>query len=815
MYGIVCKALNVRFSTLSLDGDGLHIWHRSRNLSRSFSSQASPATSIHPDLRLPNTSNSRVQSPAPPVSNQPQQMKDVVNNAFEDSSVANQLDSDLIKQVTEQVIKSLQAVRGSKAASTGQQSQPNPAVPRSPTQSSVDSMPQRYTPPTPEQNHEYPDDGADESSSPEPPPSDSGGNFSQASQNSRASEESTRSASSQMSRETPRPRPSKTDSTSRVRRSTTTTTSPRTRGRDVDSEFGKTRTRGSGSKSTAREGTSFRRDSRDSEASFDGAPRSRVQPRRIPSDVEETTTLEKIWRPLFDNGIPTTRLSELLRGLALHLIDDYEPKSSLVVTPLKMLRFFNETKVEEEIYPWETMFGGKVIPPSLSTVYRKLLCQHHLIQNQNHEQPNIPGLTPYGFEWFMTCLIQAHPATEYERLAKAVMNMPISNADDKTERFPKELSRRLLPTDANLQAEQRLVSAMTHEPLLVPYLKGASSMPPPPPSAPPNGGGFNEPERKPYSQTSGHSNAVDNENLAAPPLQIERERKPYTTREGPGKVHDSDESRPNTSQYRPEKAPSRANAGISRTNSGIPQQTMYNNNNNNGVGSSDPMNNPPRNPHRMSNPPPVPTNGNYAKSDRRSPALRNPYARGEPMDVGSMPKYTSKFHQMHLRDCDGGGEPEDDNTLQRYPSRPPPATSNGTVHEDDSGRGYPIPDRRIPIGRGYEYGSGSVDGGPPRGIPVGTYPSRRPLGGRSNDTRRSGMQVSPTADMGGGGMDRWGNFANGGAGGYFSQQAYGSLVQQHQVCCRAASGGYCDCYCDGEGERDGGGRRMRKGRCVG
>ena len=749
--------------------------------------QASPATPTHPDLRLPNTSRSRVQSQAPLVLNQPQPIKDAVNNAFEDSPVANQLDPDLIKQVTEQVIKSLQAVGGSKAASTGQQSQPNSAVPRSPTQSSVDSMPQRYTPPTPERNRGNRDDGAYESSSPEPPPSDSGSNFSRASRDSRASKESTRSASSQKSRETPRPRPSKTDSTSRVRRSTTTTTSPRTRGRDVDSEFGKTRTRGSGSESTAREGTSFRRDSRESEASFDGAPRSRVRPRRIPSDVEETTTLEKIWRPLFDNGNPTTRLSEFLRGLALHLIDDYEPKGSLVVTPLKMLRFFNETKVEEEIYPWETIFGGKIIPPSLSTIYRKLLCQHHLIQNQNHEQPTVPGLTPYGFEWFITCLIQAHPDTEYERLAKAVMNMPISNADDKTERFPKELSRRLLPNDANLQAEQRLVSAMIHEPLLVPYLKGASSMPPPPPSAPPSGSNFNERERKPYSQTSGHSNAFDDDDLAAPPVQIERERKPYTARKGLGKVHGSDESRPNTSQYRPEKAPSWANAGISRTNSGIPVQAVYNNTStNNGASSSDPMNIPPRNPHRMSNPPPVPTNGNYAKSGRRSPAPRNPYARSEPMDVGSMPntQYTSNPPQTHSREQyygGGGGEQEDDNTLRRHPSRPPPARSNGSVHEDDSGRSYPIPNRGIPIGSGYEYGSGSAGGGPPLGTPVGSFPSRRPMGASSNDDRRRSTYVSPSAGMGDGGSDGWGSFANGGGGGggYPSQRAYGSSVQQH------------------------------------
>jgi len=36
---------------------------------------------------------------------------------------------------------------------------------------------------------------------------------------------------------------------------------------------------------------------------------------------EETTTLEKIWGSLFDkDGQPTTRLSQLLRGLAMHIV---------------------------------------------------------------------------------------------------------------------------------------------------------------------------------------------------------------------------------------------------------------------------------------------------------------------------------------------------------------------------------------------------------------------------------------------------------------------------------------------------------------
>jgi hypothetical protein len=39
------------------------------------------------------------------------------------------------------------------------------------------------------------------------------------------------------------------------------------------------------------------------------------------STSEETTTLEKIWGSLFDkDGQPTTRLSQLLRGLAMHIV---------------------------------------------------------------------------------------------------------------------------------------------------------------------------------------------------------------------------------------------------------------------------------------------------------------------------------------------------------------------------------------------------------------------------------------------------------------------------------------------------------------
>ena len=751
--------------------------------------QPSPRTPLReqpqPDLKRVDSSRTpQRQAPISPILQQRQPIKDAVNDAFQDTPVTNQIDPELIRQVTEQVIKNLQAAAPTPtpSAQTQQTQYPPPPPPqsqepRSPTQSSVDSNNERYTPPTPERNREGRDYEAESSSSPEPPASDTGSNLSRESRGSVRSRESQRSVDT--------PKPFKSDSSSRARRTSYTT---RRRSGTIPKEDS-LRREWSGSDSTAREKTPFRRDSKDSEASYDGtSTRSRMRPPRVPSDVEETP-LEKFWQPLFDNGNPTVRLSQFLRGLALHLIDDYEPRYSLVVTPAKMLRFLNETKINEEHYPWETIFGGNLTPVSISMMYQKLLCQHHLIQERYDRAPTIPGLTPNGFDYFMTCLIQAHPDTEYERLVKAVMNMPISNADNKTERFPKELPRRLLPAEANIQAEQRLVSSLNHEPYVVGNLKGSLSMPPPPPSAPP-GTMNNERERKPYSQSSSMSNAVDDDDLSGPPpVQIERERKPYTGREGAGKTYGgSDEARPTPipTQYKPE-IPG-GSSRPSRTNSGVPPQAMYANSS----GPSDPMNIPPRHPHRMSTgqgaPPPM-ANGGASRTGRRSPtSMRNPYARSEPDFAASMPnsQYASNLHPTNSRE-QYPVDPDDE--LRRYRSRSRADRSNGNNNnnpvEDDTngGRGYPIPGRGVPISSGYEYGTGGPPGGDPRGgIPVGSYPSRRPMGASSTEERRRSTYVAPTQGMmgGDGGTDGWGSFAAGatnGGSGYPPQQSYGSSVQ--------------------------------------
>lgn len=661
-----------------------------------------PASESQHDGRSRASSGSRsdgLQQPVP--------IREAVNTAFDSSQAAAQADPMLVAQITQEVIKNLAASGLVSPAPPPQQSQqpfttqhshaPPPTTahaPRSPTTSTSASIPSDYTPPpSPLKRHEHLSNGA---SSPDFAPSETGSNFSFASKESRESRNTSDT-----------PRPSQADTSAYT-------------------------------KSSSR---APRRDRRSSESmdQYDGqSTQSRTRAAPVPEEMEETT-LERIWQPLFDRGKPLPRLGEFLRGIAIHIIEDYEPKHSIVVTPHKLLAFLNHTKVQEELYPWQTIFGGGCTCASISLMYRKLLCQHHLVQAKFHEVPTIPGLTPLGFSEFVTVLIEAHPDIEFDRLAKAVLDMPISNADNKTERFPKELSRRLLPRDPNSQAEQRLIAAFSSDPVVKPLLRNTNQMPPPP-AQPPQSSSFSERERTPYNH---RGSAVDDEDLlATPSMPIERERKPYTAKEGTGKFH-ADDSRPVTSQYRPE-----GSTRPSRAASTLPAQTPF------GGASSDPRNIPPptnRGP-RMS----TAGNGTIPVPRRGSPPPRNAYARSDPINVGDIPasQYASNLHAQYAANLsdDPEGPP-----LRRYDSR-----RQQSSLDDESSRGKPIPQRNAPgPGPGnYDYGGSSL-GGPP----VGSYGVGGPPFPSFDDRRRSTMgSIS-------GGTDGYGSFN----GGYTSQQPpYGS-----------------------------------------
>ena len=167
----------------------------------------------------------------------------------------------------------------------------------------------------------------------------------------------------------------------------------------------------------------------------------------------------------------------------------------------------------------------------------------------------------------MTILIRARPNDEVERLQKAVLEMPISNADDQKERFPKEISRRLFPKVEDRKLREKIEKAFAPA-----DLPGPPKTPRPEHSRQdhansPAPSSKIERERKPYATapTDAHDNPAQSslhgkiererapysgtsdsasDNLPPPPGGIERERKPYSVHPGGGKAHDG-ELKPN------------------------------------------------------------------------------------------------------------------------------------------------------------------------------------------------------------------------------------------------------------------------------
>jgi len=155
----------------------------------------------------------------------------------------------------------------------------------------------------------------------------------------------------------------------------------------------------------------------------------------------------------------------------------------------------------------------------------------------------------------MTLFVQADPSREFDRLAATVLDWPLSNADDRKERWPKQLSRRLLPKTPHEPARLRLHEALYRVGIPLPQ---SQPLPPPPTSVPPQQSypasvpsGFAPPPPPPPQQRHRGSVApnpsqplpdedVHSSGDDGPAVKIERERKPYVAREGTGKVHDDD-----------------------------------------------------------------------------------------------------------------------------------------------------------------------------------------------------------------------------------------------------------------------------------
>ena len=762
----------------------------------------SPLTTGSPH---PEPTGKRIDSRRSSVRSQQQPIEDALNNAFQQSDAQLQMSQKTMEALAAQVAKILSNQQQEQLAPStspkqhrqtffpqpplpqqSEQEPTGPMLPPSPAWGSVGSVSGVFTP-SPSRDLQ----GREWSPppSPGPPRSDAG---------SVASVESAKSLKTTHSRKSSlTPRGSVAESSGENRRSSTMNDPPRN---PITADILR-----SASETTARAQPPNRRYSRGSEAGFEDMSRNRVRTSRESSITEEMTEVEKAWRPLFENGAPTARLGQFLRGIALHLIEFYEPKNSLVVTPSKMQRFFNETKVNEEYYPWDIIFGCEQMDAtSLSTMYRNLRCQHHLVQRSHHDAPSLPGLTPLGFEGFMTFLIQAHPDTEYQRLSTTLILMPINNADERSDRFPKELIRRQLPAQGNNDAELRLASSLSHVPDVMKGLKNIASIPPPPARK----ASVRERERQPYSGSPKRSNAVPDEDLAPttpPAVQIERERNPYFGKEGLGRMFENEDRRQSYQNVEPQSGgprPLRGNSGVPpqstypssgptnptiippRANSSIPLQSTYPNN-----GPPESMNAPPRTQHRGSvsqhPPPPISMqNGNHQQASRPSrgrsspPPTRNNFGqRSDPYNLSNIPaqQFGSNLYPAKSNPNTFPSQPvEDQSRFPRSKSRPSQSNTGRSDHRDEDGRGdyYQGQSQSRPMnipsgGRAPLPPQLGPSTGPPNGPALGTsapgqpsaYLPRRPTGPSGSDDRRRSMYSVPSASMGG--TDGYGSYGNG------------------------------------------------------
>lgn len=168
---------------------------------------------------------------------------------------------------------------------------------------------------------------------------------------------------------------------------------------------------------------------------------------------------------------------------------------------------------------------------AISRLLREVEAEHHLVQVKLNERPDVPGLTPKGFERWATLMIQAHPEREFERLQKAVLNMPISNPGDKRERFPKEIPRRLFPETPDLALREEVDRfIMRHCAVDLPPITEEEIAAAHRPKASLNPTVVDEEEEEEEEEKE--------EQEEAAPGPIERERKPYSAHPGGGKMYD-------------------------------------------------------------------------------------------------------------------------------------------------------------------------------------------------------------------------------------------------------------------------------------
>ncbi|KAL8366033.1 hypothetical protein RB595_004697 [Gaeumannomyces hyphopodioides] len=201
--------------------------------------------------------------------------------------------------------------------------------------------------------------------------------------------------------------------------------------------------------------------------SFSGAASSPRSP-TMPSAGTQPSVSDEKWGRLFDqNGQPTARAEEVFKSVADHIIAEFVPRKSIVVTPEKLAEFYSRHGLPNELFPFANMFSPRALEYSfferVSDLYDDLGCQYHLVPKDGKSRPVVPALTPTGFSQWLITNIKAYPEEEARRLAGVVLQVPLSvanAADGKLERMPRMISRGLLPEQPDIKARKILDEAL-------------------------------------------------------------------------------------------------------------------------------------------------------------------------------------------------------------------------------------------------------------------------------------------------------------------------------------------------------------------
>ncbi|KAJ6788309.1 hypothetical protein PWT90_05121 [Aphanocladium album] len=188
---------------------------------------------------------------------------------------------------------------------------------------------------------------------------------------------------------------------------------------------------------------------------------------RIPSPLDEK------WGTLFNSqGAPTTRMRNIIRGLAVYLIEVSKPAYSLVLTPEKLYQFYSRYRLESEPVDFTGVFSAtsRAAMHNLEQLYLDVQCDYHLVQDNapgRKDHPYIPALTPEGFVQWTVMLMRAFPSHEATRLSRVIVDLPLEAVTkdplaepERRERLPRQISRHLFPIEPNRDAAQLVERAM-------------------------------------------------------------------------------------------------------------------------------------------------------------------------------------------------------------------------------------------------------------------------------------------------------------------------------------------------------------------